>query len=178
MINYFKFVLYIFYGILIKSLSFQPSVLIVTYKEPEKSSSQFGSYKQAEWRPDSTMIAVSVSRVLNFNSVFLWNRNIASELDYFSWLHFSLSHPLAFISRDRNCCTILLLLFLIISFCDSSVSSLPQNSALYPFLFILFIFLFCPWSLIQNHKAFTSVLMGMLPNLCFKVGLKDVSQKW
>ncbi|XP_054980050.1 guanine nucleotide exchange factor subunit RIC1 isoform X3 [Sorex araneus] len=37
----------------------RPSVLIVTYKEPAKSSSQFGSYKQAEWRPDSTMIAVS-----------------------------------------------------------------------------------------------------------------------
>ncbi|XP_072815580.1 guanine nucleotide exchange factor subunit RIC1 isoform X5 [Vicugna pacos] len=39
----------------------RPSVLIVTYKEPEKSSSQFGSYKQAEWRPDSTMIAVSTA---------------------------------------------------------------------------------------------------------------------
>uniref|UniRef100_A0A673VFU1 Guanine nucleotide exchange factor subunit RIC1 n=1 Tax=Suricata suricatta TaxID=37032 RepID=A0A673VFU1_SURSU len=38
-----------------------PSVLIVTYKEPEKSSSQFGFYKQAEWRPDSTMIAVSTA---------------------------------------------------------------------------------------------------------------------
>uniref|UniRef100_A0ABI7WNN2 Protein RIC1 homolog n=1 Tax=Felis catus TaxID=9685 RepID=A0ABI7WNN2_FELCA len=39
----------------------RPSVLIVTYKEPEKSSSQFGFYKQAEWRPDSTMIAVSTA---------------------------------------------------------------------------------------------------------------------
>ncbi|XP_038193588.1 guanine nucleotide exchange factor subunit RIC1 isoform X2 [Arvicola amphibius] len=39
----------------------RPSVLIVTYKEPAKSSTQFGSYKQAEWRPDSTMIAVSTS---------------------------------------------------------------------------------------------------------------------
>ncbi|XP_057576538.1 guanine nucleotide exchange factor subunit RIC1 isoform X4 [Hippopotamus amphibius kiboko] len=39
----------------------RPSVLIVTYKEPAKSSSQFGSYKQAEWRPDSTMIAVSTA---------------------------------------------------------------------------------------------------------------------
>ncbi|XP_077917345.1 guanine nucleotide exchange factor subunit RIC1 isoform X3 [Halichoerus grypus] len=39
----------------------RPSVLIVTYKEPEKSSSQFGSYKQAEWKPDSTMIAVSTA---------------------------------------------------------------------------------------------------------------------
>ncbi|CAH6966433.1 Ric1 [Phodopus roborovskii] len=37
----------------------RPSVLIVTYKESAKSSTQFGSYKQAEWRPDSTMIAVS-----------------------------------------------------------------------------------------------------------------------
>ncbi|XP_052569689.1 guanine nucleotide exchange factor subunit RIC1 isoform X4 [Peromyscus californicus insignis] len=39
----------------------RPSVLIVTYKEPAKSSAQFGSYKQAEWRPDSTMIAVSTA---------------------------------------------------------------------------------------------------------------------
>ncbi|XP_059780762.1 guanine nucleotide exchange factor subunit RIC1 isoform X6 [Balaenoptera ricei] len=39
----------------------RPSVLIVTYKEPAKSSSQFGCYKQAEWRPDSTMIAVSTA---------------------------------------------------------------------------------------------------------------------
>ncbi|XP_051055928.1 guanine nucleotide exchange factor subunit RIC1 [Phodopus roborovskii] len=39
----------------------RPSVLIVTYKESAKSSTQFGSYKQAEWRPDSTMIAVSTA---------------------------------------------------------------------------------------------------------------------
>ncbi|XP_045436147.1 guanine nucleotide exchange factor subunit RIC1 isoform X4 [Pipistrellus kuhlii] len=39
----------------------RPSVLIVTYKELAKSSSQFGPYKQAEWRPDSTMIAVSTA---------------------------------------------------------------------------------------------------------------------
>nr|KAF6434367.1 RIC1-like protein, RAB6A GEF complex partner 1 [Molossus molossus] len=39
----------------------RPSVLIVTYKESAKSSSQFGSYKQAEWKPDSTMIAVSTA---------------------------------------------------------------------------------------------------------------------
>ncbi|MBZ3870150.1 RAB6A-GEF complex partner protein 1 [Sciurus carolinensis] len=39
----------------------RPSVLIVTYKEPAKSSIQFGSYRQAEWRPDSTMIAVSTA---------------------------------------------------------------------------------------------------------------------
>uniref|UniRef100_A0A2K6F0S0 Protein RIC1 homolog n=1 Tax=Propithecus coquereli TaxID=379532 RepID=A0A2K6F0S0_PROCO len=45
----------------------RPSVLIVTYKEPAKSSAQFGSYKQAEWRPDSTMIAVSV----NFCVIFI-----------------------------------------------------------------------------------------------------------
>ncbi|XP_064356974.1 guanine nucleotide exchange factor subunit RIC1-like isoform X4 [Dromaius novaehollandiae] len=37
----------------------RPSVLIVSYKEPSKSTSQFGPYKGAEWRPDSTMIAVS-----------------------------------------------------------------------------------------------------------------------
>lgn len=70
MINYLKLVLYISLWHTNKPLSFQPSVLIVTYKEPEKSSSQFGSYKQAEWRPDSTMIAVSVSSIFNFNSVF------------------------------------------------------------------------------------------------------------
>ncbi|XP_052043457.1 guanine nucleotide exchange factor subunit RIC1 isoform X2 [Apodemus sylvaticus] len=39
----------------------RPSVLIVTYKEPAKSSTQFGSYRQTEWRPDSTMIAVSTA---------------------------------------------------------------------------------------------------------------------
>uniref|UniRef100_A0A5F9C240 Guanine nucleotide exchange factor subunit RIC1 n=1 Tax=Oryctolagus cuniculus TaxID=9986 RepID=A0A5F9C240_RABIT len=39
----------------------RPSVLIVTYKESTKSSTQFGSYKQTEWRPDSTMIAVSTA---------------------------------------------------------------------------------------------------------------------
>ncbi|NXI59250.1 RIC1 protein, partial [Chloroceryle aenea] len=37
----------------------RPSVLIVSYKELSKAASQFGPYKQAEWRPDSTMIAVS-----------------------------------------------------------------------------------------------------------------------
>ncbi|NWH72717.1 RIC1 protein, partial [Piaya cayana] len=40
---------------------FQPSVLIVSYKELSKAASQFGPYKQAEWRPDSTMIAVSTA---------------------------------------------------------------------------------------------------------------------
>ncbi|XP_019333630.1 guanine nucleotide exchange factor subunit RIC1 isoform X3 [Alligator mississippiensis] len=39
----------------------RPSVLIVSYKELTKSASQFGSYKQAEWRSDSTMIAVSTA---------------------------------------------------------------------------------------------------------------------
>ncbi|NWV00028.1 RIC1 protein, partial [Upupa epops] len=39
----------------------RPSVLIVSYKELPKAASQFGSYKQAEWRPDSTMIAVSTA---------------------------------------------------------------------------------------------------------------------
>ncbi|NWR78376.1 RIC1 protein, partial [Centropus unirufus] len=39
----------------------RPSVLIVSYKELSKAASQFGSYKQAEWRSDSTMIAVSTA---------------------------------------------------------------------------------------------------------------------
>ncbi|NXL97337.1 RIC1 protein, partial [Tyrannus savana] len=39
----------------------RPSVLIVSYKELSKAAAQFGSYKQAEWRPDSTMIAVSTA---------------------------------------------------------------------------------------------------------------------
>ncbi|NWR67047.1 RIC1 protein, partial [Bucorvus abyssinicus] len=39
----------------------RPSVLIVSYKELPKAASQFGDYKQAEWRPDSTMIAVSTA---------------------------------------------------------------------------------------------------------------------
>ncbi|XP_010168094.1 RAB6A-GEF complex partner protein 1 isoform X2 [Antrostomus carolinensis] len=39
----------------------RPSVLIVSYKEISKAASQFGPYKQAEWRPDSTMIAVSTA---------------------------------------------------------------------------------------------------------------------
>ncbi|NXD44559.1 RIC1 protein, partial [Copsychus sechellarum] len=39
----------------------RPSVLIVSYKELSKAASQFGPYKQAEWRPDSTMIAVSTT---------------------------------------------------------------------------------------------------------------------
>ncbi|NXT53378.1 RIC1 protein, partial [Pluvianellus socialis] len=37
----------------------RPSVLIVSYKELSKAASQFGPYKQVEWRPDGTMIAVS-----------------------------------------------------------------------------------------------------------------------
>ncbi|XP_068279803.1 guanine nucleotide exchange factor subunit RIC1 isoform X2 [Nyctibius grandis] len=39
----------------------RPSVLIVSYKELSKAAAQFGPYKQAEWRPDSTMIAVSTT---------------------------------------------------------------------------------------------------------------------
>ncbi|XP_041080564.1 guanine nucleotide exchange factor subunit RIC1-like isoform X2 [Polyodon spathula] len=39
----------------------RPSVLIVSYKESAKAASQFGSYEQAEWRPDSTMIAVATA---------------------------------------------------------------------------------------------------------------------
>ncbi|KAJ1218059.1 hypothetical protein NDU88_005645 [Pleurodeles waltl] len=39
--------------------SSRPSVLIVSYKESAKAAAQFGPYKQAEWRPDSTMIVVA-----------------------------------------------------------------------------------------------------------------------
>ncbi|XP_041113573.1 guanine nucleotide exchange factor subunit RIC1-like [Polyodon spathula] len=39
----------------------RPSVLIVSYKESAKAASQFGTYQQAEWRPDSTMIAVATT---------------------------------------------------------------------------------------------------------------------
>ncbi|KAK6494251.1 RAB6A-GEF complex partner protein 1-like [Huso huso] len=39
----------------------RPSVLIVSYKESAKAASQFGAYQQAEWRPDSTMIAVATT---------------------------------------------------------------------------------------------------------------------
>nr|XP_060618273.1 guanine nucleotide exchange factor subunit RIC1 isoform X2 [Anolis sagrei ordinatus] len=47
----------------------RPSVLIVSYKESEKAVSQFGHYDQAEWRPDSTMIAISTVNgyILFFN---------------------------------------------------------------------------------------------------------------
>lgn len=80
-------------------------MLIVTYKEPEKSSSQFGFYKQAEWRPDSTMIAVSVSRIFNFNSDFYEVITLHLSLILLDDFHFGLSHPLAFIFCDRNCYT-------------------------------------------------------------------------
>ncbi|KAA0719666.1 RAB6A-GEF complex partner protein 1 [Triplophysa tibetana] len=39
----------------------RPSVLIVSYIESGKAAEQFGSYQQAEWKPDDTMIAVSAS---------------------------------------------------------------------------------------------------------------------
>ncbi|XP_006004695.1 guanine nucleotide exchange factor subunit RIC1 [Latimeria chalumnae] len=39
----------------------RPSVLIVSYKESAKAALQFGPYKQTEWRPDSTMIAVATT---------------------------------------------------------------------------------------------------------------------
>uniref|UniRef100_A0A8C8SUW8 Guanine nucleotide exchange factor subunit RIC1 n=1 Tax=Pelusios castaneus TaxID=367368 RepID=A0A8C8SUW8_9SAUR len=39
----------------------RPSVLIVSYKELSKPASHFGPYKQAEWKPDSTMVAVSTA---------------------------------------------------------------------------------------------------------------------
>uniref|UniRef100_A0A0F7Z535 Guanine nucleotide exchange factor subunit RIC1 n=1 Tax=Crotalus adamanteus TaxID=8729 RepID=A0A0F7Z535_CROAD len=47
----------------------RPSVLIVSYKETLKAVSQFGHYDQAEWKPDSTMIAVSTANgyILFFN---------------------------------------------------------------------------------------------------------------
>ncbi|RXM97588.1 RAB6A-GEF complex partner protein 1 [Acipenser ruthenus] len=44
-----------------QSVQYRPSVLIVSYKESAKAASQFGSYQQAEWRPDSTMIAVATT---------------------------------------------------------------------------------------------------------------------
>ncbi|XP_023687655.1 guanine nucleotide exchange factor subunit RIC1 isoform X1 [Paramormyrops kingsleyae] len=36
----------------------RPSVLIVSYIESTKAAAQFGSYQQAEWKPDDSMIAV------------------------------------------------------------------------------------------------------------------------
>ncbi|KAJ7335488.1 hypothetical protein JRQ81_013429 [Phrynocephalus forsythii] len=39
----------------------RPGVLIVSYKESPKAASQFGHYAQSEWKPDSTMIAVSTA---------------------------------------------------------------------------------------------------------------------
>ncbi|KAM6468313.1 guanine nucleotide exchange factor subunit RIC1 isoform 2-T2 [Liasis olivaceus] len=47
----------------------RPSVLIVSYEETLKAVSQFGHYDQAEWRPDSIMIAVSTANgyILFFN---------------------------------------------------------------------------------------------------------------
>ncbi|CAH2294017.1 RAB6A-GEF complex partner 1 isoform X1 [Pelobates cultripes] len=39
----------------------RPSVLIASYKESAKASAQFGAYKQAEWRPDSTMIVIATT---------------------------------------------------------------------------------------------------------------------
>ncbi|EHB06097.1 RIC1-like protein [Heterocephalus glaber] len=52
----------------------RPSVLIVVYKETAKSSAQFGSYKQAEWWPDSTMIAVSTA-----NGYILFFHNLSDR---------------------------------------------------------------------------------------------------
>ncbi|TRY97116.1 hypothetical protein DNTS_032782 [Danionella cerebrum] len=37
----------------------RPSVLIVSYIESAKASAQFGSYRQLEWKPDDSMIAVA-----------------------------------------------------------------------------------------------------------------------
>ncbi|ETE64095.1 Protein RIC1-like protein, partial [Ophiophagus hannah] len=47
----------------------RPSVLIVNYKETLKAVLQFGHYDQTEWKPDSTMIAVSTANgyILFFN---------------------------------------------------------------------------------------------------------------
>ncbi|MEE6459177.1 hypothetical protein FKM82_000562 [Ascaphus truei] len=36
-------------------------VLIVSYKESAKAAAQFGAYKQAEWRPDSSMIVIATA---------------------------------------------------------------------------------------------------------------------
>ncbi|CDQ85361.1 unnamed protein product, partial [Oncorhynchus mykiss] len=42
----------------------RPSVLIVSYIESAKASSQFGFYQQAEWKQDDSMIAVAVSNAV------------------------------------------------------------------------------------------------------------------
>lgn len=49
----------------------RPSVLIVSYIESGKAAAQFGSYQQAEWKPDDSMIAVSAANgyVLLFDIV-------------------------------------------------------------------------------------------------------------
>ncbi|XP_032069019.1 RAB6A-GEF complex partner protein 1 [Thamnophis elegans] len=49
----------------------RPSVLIVSYKETLKAVSQFGHYDQAEWKSDSTTIAVSTANgyILFFNLI-------------------------------------------------------------------------------------------------------------
>ncbi|XP_070598679.1 guanine nucleotide exchange factor subunit RIC1 [Erythrolamprus reginae] len=49
----------------------RPSVLIVSYKETVKAVSQFGHYDQAEWKPDSTTIAVTTANgyILFFNLI-------------------------------------------------------------------------------------------------------------
>ncbi|XP_053558532.1 guanine nucleotide exchange factor subunit RIC1 isoform X2 [Bombina bombina] len=39
----------------------RPSVLIASYKESAKATTQFGDYKQAEWRPDSSMIVIATA---------------------------------------------------------------------------------------------------------------------
>ncbi|XP_016103567.1 RAB6A-GEF complex partner protein 1-like [Sinocyclocheilus grahami] len=44
--------------------SSRPSVLIVSYIESGKAAAQFGFYQQVEWKPDDSMIAVTVSKTL------------------------------------------------------------------------------------------------------------------
>ncbi|XP_018113730.1 guanine nucleotide exchange factor subunit RIC1 isoform X4 [Xenopus laevis] len=39
----------------------RPSVLIASYKESAKATAQFGNYKQADWRPDSSMIVIATA---------------------------------------------------------------------------------------------------------------------
>ncbi|XP_030049655.1 guanine nucleotide exchange factor subunit RIC1 isoform X3 [Microcaecilia unicolor] len=39
----------------------RPSVLILSYKESAKAASQFGPFKRAEWRPDSSMLCVATT---------------------------------------------------------------------------------------------------------------------
>lgn len=41
--------------------TFQPPVQIVNYTQSQRDLDKFGAYTLAEWKPDSSMIAVMVS---------------------------------------------------------------------------------------------------------------------